>query len=173
MKSKIITLALCSMLISACGWHLRGSGIDLSNSLQSLYLNSEDYSEFSTRLKRGLLSTGIKLDPTRKSSPFELTVGKLKQNRRTVAVGNQVLASEYELSMEVDYSINEQSDAKTAYHREGTASVIRSYVFDPQDTLGGNREELLIQKEMYSDLVQQILRQLRSVKTKPVPQAVQ
>lgn len=162
---KIIALALSSLLISACGWHLRGSGgVDLSQVMQSLYLDSEHYSEFSTELQRGIKASGIELAKDSNSAPFKLKVGKLKQERRSVAVGSQVLTSEYELSIAVDYSIEEISDAKDAYKHSATGSVIRSYAFNPQDTLGGNREESLIRREMRNDLVQQILRQLRYVK---------
>lgn len=155
---KLITLLLCTTLVTACGWHLRGSLL-LPENLQSLHISATDsHGRLATDLKKMIAGYDIKLVDNSNEAQFSLAILGEREERRTVSVGNDALAAEYELTLNADYAIYGAKGEVLV--PKATATVIRSYDHDRNDVLSTGEEERLIREEMRIDLIQQIIRRL-------------
>jgi LPS-assembly lipoprotein len=76
-------------------------------------------------------------------------------------VGGDALVSAYELTLEADYEIRNQSGMLIV--PVATSSVARSYDYSPGDASSASQQEALLRREMRRDLAQQILRRLYAV----------
>lgn len=150
-----------TLLATACGWHLRGALI-LPPDLSSMYISARDtHSGVAADLKRTLEANNI--DVTSSSSQAQMTMHIIEErnNRRTAAVSSGGLASEYELTMDVRYKITDSDNNILVPER--TATVIRSYSFDPDTVTSAAQEERILREEMRNDVIQQMARSLRFI----------
>jgi len=145
-------------LLTACGWQLRGQ-VDLAADIGSLQISSSD-EELLRDLKKALLRNNITLSDS--DPDYRLNLEKMRFDRRTASVGSQILAAEYELNMQVAYQISQvkYKEGDKPYLDSARASTIRSYAYDPNNTLGKDQEERQLRREMRNEIVQQILRRL-------------
>ncbi|MBB6522936.1 LPS assembly lipoprotein LptE [Pseudoteredinibacter isoporae] len=148
------------LLMAACGWQLRGQ-VELGKDIGTLYVSSPD-AELLRDLKQALRRNDIALSDSNAEADYNLSLQTMRFDRRTAAVGSQILAAEYELNMQVDYQIAQlkTEEGKKPYVDGARASTIRSYAYDPNNTLGKDQEERQLRREMRSEIVQQILRRL-------------
>ena len=150
------------LLASACGWHLRGALV-LPPDLQSMYISARDnYSGITVDLKRTLESNGIKLAGSSVLAQMTMHIIDERHQRRTATVSAGGLASEYELSLEVDYKVTDSNN--NLLIPLSTATVIRTYNFDPNTVTSAAQEERVLQQEMRADIIQQMARRLRFMK---------
>lgn len=162
---KLITVvlisALTTTLLSACGWHLRGfSSVPIN--LDSVYVTAEDsHGALITELKRALASSKVNVPQSSSDAQYTLQLSNEKADRRTVSVGNDALAAEYELNMSADFRILNQ--AGEIVSPPITATTFRSYTFDLNAVVAKAEEERLIEREMRNNLVQQMLRRLQFI----------
>ena len=158
---KLIIAFLATSLVSACGWHLRGS-TSMPLDINSVYVTAEDsYGSLVSSLKQSLASNQVEAVAEASAAQYRIILSNEKQDRRTVSVGNDALAAEYELSLSVDYVI--ENAAGEIISPKATASSFRAYDFDRDAVVAKNEEERLILAEMRNNVVQQILRRLRFV----------
>lgn len=128
--------------------------------INSVYVSAQDsHGALITDLKRALASNDVSATPSADDAQYRIYISREKQQRRTVSVGNAALAAEYELSLEVDYRIEDAAGTLTV--PATTASNVRSYSFDSNAVVAKAEEERLIQQEMRNSIVQQILTRLR------------
>lgn len=162
---KLTSILLTTLLLTACGWHLRGT-IDLPANLNSIYVASNDsYSTLSRDLGKAITGNGIALAKSPKEADFTITLLDEREKRRAVSLGGNALAAEYEITVEADYRI-ERRDA-LALSQE-TARAARSYDYNRNEVLGKNEEENIIREELRGELIQHILRRLLFLASQPV-----
>lgn len=165
---KLITLLLTTTLISACGWHLRGTVNSIDN-VSSLHLGAtQGRTELLDELSAEARRAGITLSASASAAEYSINLFNSTDEKRTVSLGTNALASEYELTMSVDYSIHKGQQILIA---QETARSIRTYDFDTNQVLGKSREEELIREEMRSELINHILRRLQYMAATPAPAA--
>lgn len=154
---KILILLVMSTLVSACGWHLRG--IQSIGNIESLYLSAEDrHGSLAKEFQRFAEANEIALLDNPQDAQYRLMILRESDEKRTISVGNDALASEYEITLATDFRIERGEEVLIPNAR---ASVSRSYNHDPNDILSSNEEEQLLRREMRVQLIQQILRRLR------------
>jgi len=162
MKALLKTLTITlTLLATACGWHLRGALI-LPPDLQSMYISARDnYSGIAAELKRTLEANDIEVAQSSSQAQMTMHIIEERNDRRTASVSSGGLASEYELSMDVTYKITDSNN--NILVPEKTATVIRSYSFDPNSVTSAAQEEQILRQEMRSDVIQQMARALRFI----------
>lgn len=154
----LFTALIATLLITGCGWHLRGIQA-LPEDLRSLYIGAEDaHGDLVTDMKKMVSSYDISLAANSKEADYSLIIFNERNERRTISVGNDALASEYELTLSADYRIERGSELVVP---ATTATISRSFDHDPNDALSSNEEERLLREEMRIGLIQQIFRSLR------------
>jgi LPS-assembly lipoprotein len=165
---KLIALLLTTTMLTACGWHLRGS-IALPEDLNSIHLSAEDtHGSLINDMQRALISNNINVVESSADANYSIKLLGERSKRRAASVGGDALASEYELTMEVDYSIDRGEEPLL---EKDTARVIRTYDYNRNQVLGSSGEEDIIKAEMRNELIQQIVRRLRFLATAPAAPA--
>ncbi len=154
-------LLLGACLVSACGWHLRGSiGADLA--IDSVYVKADNqHGELASELRRALAANKVSVSQDAGSAQYQISLSKERRDRRVVSVGNEALASEYELTLSVNYLLTDRAGMVLAPTSEALA--LRSYNFDRNAVVAIAEEEKLIERELRANLIQQIIRRLQFV----------
>ncbi len=159
----LLAAALSLSLISGCGWQLRGTD-SLPDNLQSLHFHAKDPdSELAPALRRTFKNYQIALSD-KAEGQYSLILQKESQDKRVVSLSIDALANEYELSMSARFRIMDPEGKLLL--KSTDAKVLRSFDHDPSDALSKSEEEQLLRQEMRSDLISQIIRQLRFVLAK-------
>lgn len=151
-----VLLTATGLLLSACGFHLRGN-YEMPAGLTSVTLIVPEQSgvlkkELELMLKRSGVSTD--------GGAMRLEVTREVLTKQTATVDSSAKAAEYTLLYAVDYRIS-QVDAKT----EGPVQKLilrRGYQYDSTNIVGKSTEEETLVQEMRQDTANQIVRQLRS-----------
>lgn len=161
MKQLILCL-LISCLTAACGWQLRGSAT-ASQGLERIYLSSTDeHGPLTTDVRQQLITQKVIITETASEAPVNLRILDENMDRRTAAVGADALTSAYELFMTVGYEVRDNG-GELLTPRAATASITRTYNYNPNDAASSAREEALVLREMRRDLAQQLIRRVSAL----------
>lgn len=156
-KAIALPLALAG-LITGCGWQLRGQ-MTIADGINNIYVSAKNaHGQLANELKNTIKNNQITVGTTQSDAQYSIFIEREDEDRRTVAVGGDTLASEYELNMSADYRIENQAGAIVV--PTTTAEAIRNYSYDRNDVIAKDEEERLIKEEMRRTIVQQILRRL-------------
>ena len=163
-KRASITLLvlLPALLLSACGWHLRGAEV-LDEQLKSLYVDVPgEHVQLNRSLKRSLKAMGVELTSTAKDAPLTLSITKVSDKRRTISTSGRGKAAEYELTSIIGYRIS-NSDGETL---QGPTQVTaeKVYLFDPNNVVSAYEEEQILRQEMQRDLIRKIIRRYQALR---------
>lgn len=151
------------LLLSGCGFHLRGSGVDdiALSDMPMIYLQSGNpQSGMLEELQRRGRLHGARF--TRESGAAELALNITAESfdRRVLSVGSTGKVSEYELHYAVSYNVLDKNGEEKLANR---ISLVRDYRFDETQVLGKEAEEKQLRQDMVQDAAQQIMRQLRTI----------
>ncbi|MCW8195054.1 hypothetical protein F6455_09675 [Proteobacteria bacterium 005FR1] len=153
-----------ALLLTACGWHLRGT-VTLPEGLDSVHLNNlSDAQLLGRTLEQLLVANGVELS---RPASAQLTINLIdyEEDRRVVAIGDNTLVTEYELIATADFSVEDSEGGIILPPSD--VSVIRSYQFDQDNVLGMEEEQQLILTEMRREIAQSIVRRLRFLNLEP------
>ncbi len=147
-----LILLLATLLLSSCGFQLRGSA-EVPQEMRELALEMPaGRSALRLELSRTLRSNGIQLVA---AAPYNLQILEEKQGRRVASLDESVKADEYELRTEVRFQVTQGERfliAPTAVRTE------RVYTYDSDAITAKNAQEALLRREMQQDISRQILR---------------
>ena len=157
---KIIACLGLSLLISACGWHVRGA-IELPQQLSGLYISAIDSKgALITDLRQLLKTNHISVAEDATQANYSLNILEESKDRRSAGVGGDAVSSAYEITLKADYEIA----LKNSTHlTKGTAISVRSFNYNTASINSATQEEVLLDQEMRRDLAQQMLRRLSAV----------
>lgn len=159
-RTALITLA-ATLLLSACGWQLRGAGL-VPEGLDTLHITSRDpYSPLVMELTRTLRAANVRVAENASEAPYALVILDQRSGVRTATVNANARISEQELSEEVEFLIIDR-DGNTLLPRSKVL-VERVFEYDETNVLATRDEEQLIRAEMRRDLVSQILNRFRQI----------
>jgi LPS-assembly lipoprotein len=162
-------LLLCSLVlvtVSACGFHLRGA-VELPPEIHSLAL--EDTSTGSGLvpvIKLQLRRSGIKPLASTEQAKLILTINGESYNRRVLTVSSVGQVQEFELSFNVDYSIQNVADPSASLMRQ-KLTVKRDLRFAVDEVLGKASEEARLKEDMLRDAAERILKRIPKAARKP------
>jgi LPS-assembly lipoprotein len=158
---KLCCALLVAGLLSACGFHLRGSGGQYNMPFQSIYLAFGETSPLGTELRRNLRAqTTIETDPARAQALFDVI--SETRGKTILSLNSQGRVREYNLTSTLVFRVRDAKGAELLAPTE--ISLKRSISFNETQTLAKESEEVLLYRDMQSDLVQQILRRLAAIK---------
>lgn len=156
---------MLTLLLGACGFHLRGQGA-FAMPFQTLYVQSaNDYSPFIVALKNALQVNGVQLVGSPEQAQLTLHIV-------TEAVGKQILSlsgagrvREYRLQYRISLRAYDMEQQDWLAPQE--ISLSRDYSYDDTQILAKEQEEALLYENMRGDAVQQVLRRLNHAKPMP------
>ncbi|CAN5312938.1 hypothetical protein BH11PSE11_BH11PSE11_31690 [soil metagenome] len=158
----LLSLA-CILMLTACGFQLRGSSNSAALHFKSIYLGFPETSTLGTELKRYIRSNGetlIATDP--KSSEVNLEVLSETREKGVLSLNNQGRVREYTLYYKLKFRVKDKSEKELLAPTE--IVLKRDISFNESQVLAKEKEEELLYRDMQSDLVQQILRRLAAIK---------
>lgn len=163
MRAALLALTL---LLSACGFHLRGHGLKEANfAFHSIYLQVPAETPFVSELRSVLKSYKLELAPSADKADLTFQVVSESRDKRILALGGGGQVNEYELYYRVSFRVydNQQREWLPA----GEIQLQRDFNYDNSQILAMAEEETQIYSDMYSDAVQQVVRRLNLAKPPP------
>ena len=156
-------LLLTTLLLTACGFHLRGQA---GMPFDALYLDAANPgTPFITDLRRNLEANKVKLVNTAEQADVVLNIVSEIPEKQILTLGGSGRVNEFQLRYRVSLR---------AYDLEGRdwipaeeIMLRRDYIYDDTKILAKEAEETLLYQSMRSDMVQQIMRRLSRAKPQP------
>jgi LPS-assembly lipoprotein len=152
----IMTAMLC-----ACGFHLRASA---NLPFKSLFMTFAPSSPLGIELKRNILASGnTQVLPTAEGAEAILEVLGETQEKVILTTNSSGRASEYMLYYRLTFRV---TDAEKKELLPATLITLkRDISYNSSQELSKGAEEVLLYRDMRSDMVQQVLRRLAALKT--------
>lgn len=165
-KQAHLFLALSLMLlISACGWHLRGLK-PLPISIKELHIISVAPESFNGSLKRNLKLNGVKIIPkfNDKLTVLQIKGFRIERREHTVTASGQI--AEYQLDA---YLIAEVINQKKQTSQELNINERRFFTNDLSNQAGTAADETLQRENMQQQLINKLIIQLGKVNLDTAP----
>lgn len=153
-------MAALSMMIFACGFHLRGSE-PLPASLQTIYIQTnQPYNSFARELRQTLRTVGVTVAQNANTTPITLQIldDTLNQQITSVSTGGQTTT--YVLNYAVNYQIVDRKGIVILAPQ--IASARRDYSATTNQLLGDINTQNTLINDMQREVIYQILNRLRT-----------
>jgi LPS-assembly lipoprotein len=156
-------LLLTVLLLSACGFHLRGQeGMPFA----TLYLDAPNsHTPFISELRRNLEANKIQLVNTAKQADVVLNIVSEAPEKQILTLGGSGRVNEFQLRYRVSLHAYDHHEHDWIPAEE--MILLRDYTYDDTRILAKEQEEALLYQSMISDMVQQIVRRLSRAKPQP------
>ncbi len=144
------------MLLTACGYHLRGS-IELPEELKRIYLIGGG--QFYTQLKKTLKYSSGKLVDSPEEAGLVIKVMDEKVKSRVLSLSNAGRATEFELSYQMDFELYDNQENLLVKKQQ--INIRRDYFDSQVDQLAKGNERNIIWEEIYRQAVRTVLDRAR------------
>jgi LPS-assembly lipoprotein len=155
-KAVILVMAL---LVSACGYHLRGA-LELPENMKSVYVEGGS-APLLEQFKRVMKSSSAQLSDSRKNAGIVVKIFNENFDRRVLSLSSRGKSNEFELSYRLDYEFANAKDASLMERQ--SVEIRRDYYNDQQFVIAKDNEEAVIRNEMYQQAVNTIVNRARVV----------
>lgn len=154
---KILLVVLCSLLV-ACGFHLRGTA---SLPFESLYISAPKGHPIGAEIKRAIQSGGnTQVLDKPQDAEATLQIISVENSQRILSVrGGRV--REFHLRYRTTFRLTDEKGRELIPTR--VVALSRIIPYSDALVLAKQSEERLLVREMRSDSIQQIIRQLEKV----------
>ncbi|MBC3458223.1 LPS assembly lipoprotein LptE [Pseudomonas mosselii] len=155
-KRNLLVMGL-AVLLSACGFQLRGTGTN-ELSIKELDLSARNqYGPTVLQLRRSLESSGVKVYS---GAPYKLVLTNEQETQRAATYSGGNRSAEYELTTVLNYAIEGQNDSLLL---EDKLQVQKYYVYNGNNVNGSGQEANQVREEMRRDLVQNMMARLQQL----------
>lgn len=155
-KRNLLVMGL-AVLLSACGFQLRGTGTT-ELTIKELDLSARNaYGETITQLRRTLQNSGVKVY---NGAPYKLVLTNEQESQRAATYTGGSRSAEYELTTVLNYTVEGQNDTVLL---EDKLQVQKYYVYDGNNINGSGQEAVQVRQEMRCDLVQGMMVRLQQL----------
>jgi LPS-assembly lipoprotein len=156
---------MLTLLLGACGFHLRGQGA-FAMPFQTLYVQSaNDYSPFIVTLKNSLQVNGVQLADSPEQAQLTLHIVTEAVDKQILSLSGAGRVREYRLRYRISLRAYDMEQQDWLAPEEITLS--RDFSYDDTQVLAKEQEEALLYENMRGDAVQQVLRRLNHAKPAP------
>jgi LPS-assembly lipoprotein len=157
--SKKIIILVIALLLSACGYHMRGTS-ELPVNLKNVFVEGGT-GTLREQFKQILKSSSGQLTDSRKGVGIVIKLFNENFNRRVLSLSSRGKSNEFELEYRLDYEFANADDAQLMERQ--SVEVRREYYNDQQFMIAKDNEEAMIRNEMYQQAVHTILNRARVV----------
>ena len=158
--SSFIILLTATLLLSACGFQLRGTA---ALPFSSLYVQAPTTSQFATQFRRAVRTgSGTRIADRPEQAEVILQIMSELQEKQILSLGGGGRVSEYQLRYRVSFRL---TDSKNREHIPATEIVLRrDYSYSDDQALAREFDEAQLYRDMRSDAVSQLVRRLQAAK---------
>ena len=155
-KRNLLVMGL-AVLLSACGFQLRGTGTN-ALSIKELDVSARDaYGDIVTQLRQTLTNSGVHVYT---GAEYKLFIAREDEAQRTASYAGSGRSAEYELTTVLKYEIHGSKDVLLI---DDSVQSQKVFVHDGNNLIGSDQEAMQIRKEMRTDLVQKVLVRLQQL----------
>lgn len=159
MLKRISIILLACVLLSSCGFHLRGK-YEYADALNPIVILSDDR-DFIYELEEVFDFSGLQVVETPSSANAILEFTNEVYSRVPVSLDSRGQATRYRLNYKSRYRVlNRAGDSLL---RTGSTTATRTMDYDPALVLQQDIEEQFLKEEMYQDMAQAVARRLSRV----------
>lgn len=163
MKTARTLLALATvLLVTACGFHLRGSLGPVALAFNSIYIALPTTSELHAALKRGIESSKARVVDDPKAAQVTLTITADSQAKNILSLNTSGRVREFELVRTVGFRLHDATGQD--WLPPSQFAVRRNLTFSDAEILAKEAEEAVLLRDMQNDIAQQLLRRLSAAK---------
>ena len=156
----VAMLAAAAVLVTACGFQLRGV-VPLPPEMTRTYIDSPDrFSDLYRSLRRGLADNGVEVVDNRADADAVLRLRQEDFGERVLSVSARNIPREFEVYYIVDFQLEVNGSVRLDDQR---IVQTRSYTWLETEVLGKAEESRRIRQALADDLVVRMLRRLSSV----------
>ncbi|KTC34413.1 MAG: LPS assembly lipoprotein LptE [Pseudomonas sp.] len=153
-KRNLLVMGL-ALVLSACGFQLRGTGTQ-ELSIKELDLSARDaYGATVKMLQQQLESSGVRVHA---GAPYKLVLLREANTQRTLSYTGGGSSAEYEISTKLEYEILTHDNLHLLSDK---LEVQKVFVHDGNNITGSSQESAQTYQEMRRDLVQRMLIRLQ------------
>jgi LPS-assembly lipoprotein len=151
-----------AVLLSGCGFHLRGSGGEANLPFQTMYLGLPESSPLGIELKRNIRAGGTRIVADAKDADAIIEVLSENREEGNYSLNSQGRIREYTLYYKVTVRVKGKADKELL---PATEIVLkRDISFNESQVLAKDAEKALLYRDMQADLVQQVIRRMAVLK---------
>ena len=153
-KRNLLVMGL-TVLLSACGFQLRGTGTT-ELAITELDLSARDaYGDTVKMLRQTLESSGVKIYS---GAPYKLVLTNEQQTQRSLSYAGAGRSAEYELSSVLSYEVRGRNNLMLL---DDKLQVQKVYLHDGNNITGSDQESSEVRGEIRRDLVQRMMLRLQ------------
>jgi LPS-assembly lipoprotein len=155
----IVAATTATLLLAACGFHLRGAA---ALPFETLYIEAPKSSLFAIQLRRVIgagSNTRIAATPEEADATLQVMNELREKEILSLSAGGRV--RELQLRYRLQYQVFDRK--KNLIAEPGEIIVRRDYSFDDQAQLSKESEEALLYRDMQNDAMHQLVRRLQAV----------
>jgi len=155
-KRNLLVMGL-AVLLSACGFQLRGTGTNQLTITELDVSARNAYGDTVRQLRQVLENSGVKVTA---NAPYKLVLTNEKDSQRAASYAGNGASAEYELTTVLNYQIQGQNHLPLLNDK---LEVHKIYLQDGNNITGSGQEAALARKEMRRDLIQQMIARLEQL----------
>ncbi|MDH4561367.1 LPS assembly lipoprotein LptE [Pseudomonas sp. BN411] len=156
MKRNLLVLGL-TVLLSACGFHLRGTG-EAKFALTEMDVTARNlYGQTVKSVRQALVDNGVNVHA---GAPYTLVLAREDETQRTASYTTGARSAEYELTQTLQYEIRGNNNLMLMNDK---LSVQKYYVHDSNNLIGSDQEAAQLRQEMRQEMVQQMIMRLQLI----------
>jgi LPS-assembly lipoprotein len=158
--SSFIIMLTAALLLSACGFQLRGTATLPFN---TLYVQAAPTSQFAAQLRRVVSSSsGTRVAERPEEAEVILQIVHELQDKQILSLSGGGRVSEYQLRYRVSFRL---TDSKNREHIPANEIVLRrDYSYSDDQALAREFDEAQLYRDMRNDAVSQLMRRLQAAK---------
>ncbi|KJZ38442.1 LPS assembly lipoprotein LptE [Pseudomonas fluorescens] len=155
-KRNLLVMGL-AVLLSACGFQLRGTGIT-ELTIKELDLSARNaYGETAKQLRQVLESSGVKVYS---GAPYKLVLTDEQESQRILSYAGAGRTGEYQVTTVLNYDIRGGRDLSLLSDK---LEVQKVYMHDGNNLAGSEQEGYDARKETRRELVQRMMLRLQQI----------
>lgn len=152
-----ILLFITTLLLSACGFHLRG-WVDTPAWLNNVaVISKDDERQLTTQLKERLEAYKISVTNVAQAQ-YWIIINSVSLQQQIISIGASTNPRQYQLNLRVRFML--QTANGQIIKPESTLLVTRQATINNDRILGSNQEEQILINEMQQDAANQIINRL-------------
>lgn len=161
---RLLCFALGStVLLSACGFTMRSSLLGDNLPFKSIYIDVPHTSTLGAELRRNIRGSGeLQIMDRREDAEAILDITSETREKVILSLNSQGRVREYALYYRATIRVRDSKNVELLAPTQ--ISLKRDLTYNENQVLAKEAEEVMLYKDMQSDLVQQILRRIASIK---------
>ena len=163
LATTLMPMLAAAWLLSGCGFHLRGSNGEANLPFKTIYLGFAPASTLGNELRRYIRgSGGTEVVTDAKGAEASLEVLSETREKVVLSLNTQGRVREFTLLYKFRFRVKDGGEQELL---APTNIVLkRDISFNESQVIAKEQEEVLLYRDMQSDLVQQIMRRLAAIK---------